>query len=423
MTAQDHVFAKCAWRLIPFMGLLYLVNYIDRTNVGFAALTMNADLSFSPSVYGFGAGIFFVGYLLFQVPANLILDRIGTRRWIFAILLVWGALSAATAFVRGPLEFYAVRFLLGVAEAGFFPGMMYYLTLWFPQAYRARFGAWFVSAVPLSAVVGGPLSGLVLGLDGVGGLRGWQWVFLIEGVPASLLAFAVLRVLPDEPALARWLTAAEKDAIASALAHEPSTNSHDVWKAFRDARVLALALAGFGQGAALYVNGLWLPQIVQALGYSNLITGFVVAGPYLVSTGAIVAWGYSSDRHGDRIWHIALPWLLSALGFVIAAYAQHELVVLLGLTFAVVGPLAVISPVFTLASSFARGRAAAGAMGFINMSASLSGFFAPTLFGVLKEQTGGFAAGMMLIAVALVMAAMIVLALGRAIAAQTVRTA
>jgi ACS family tartrate transporter-like MFS transporter len=310
-----------------------------------------------------------------------------------------------------------------VAEAGFFPGMMCYLTLWFPQAYRARFAAWFVSAIPLSVVVGGPLLGLILGLDGIAGLHGWQWLFLIEGVPASLLAFAVLKLLPDGPADALWLTAAETEAIASVLANETSSNSGDVWQAFRDPRVLALVLAGFGQGAALYVTSLWLPQIVQAMGYSNLVTGLVVALPYLVSTGAIVAWGYSSDRHADRIWHIALPWLLSALGFVIASYAEHEMLVLLGLTFAVIGPLAVISPVFMLASSFLQGRAGAGAMAFINTSASLSGFLAPTFFGVLREQTGGFDAGMIMLAVGLVMAATIVLALGRAIAAHKVKVA
>jgi MFS transporter, ACS family, tartrate transporter len=424
MSTQDRVFAKCAWRLIPFMGLLYLINYIDRTNVGFAALTMNADLGFSPSVYGFGAGVLFAGYLLFQVPANLILARVGTRRWIFSILVVWGALSAVTAFVRDPAEFYAVRFLLGVAEAGFFPGMMYYLTLWFPQAYRARFAACFVSAIPLSVVIGGPLSGLILGLDGVAGLHGWQWVFLIEGLPAALLAFAVLRLLPDGPAHADWLSAAEKGAIVSALANEESSaNTADLGQALRDPRVLALVLAGFGQGAALYVTSLWLPQIVQALGYSNLETGFVVAAPYVVSTVAVVAWGYSSDRHGDRIWHIALPWLLSALGFVIASYAADGILVLLGLTLAVIGPLAVISPVFMLASSFVRGTAAAGAIALLNTSASLSGFVAPAVFGVLREQTGSFDTGMIMIAVALVMAALIVLALGRAMASYNVRVA
>src|SRR6266853_1269442 len=206
---HDAVFAKCAWRLIPFMGLLYLANDIDRVNAGFAALTMNKDLSFSPAVFGFGAGVFFVGYLLFQVPANIVLGRVGARRWIFAILLTWGAISAATAFVQGPSGFYTLRFLLGIAEAGFFPGMMFYLTRWFPQAFRARFAAIFICAIPLS--------GLILGMDGFLGLHGWQWLFLIEGLPVSLLAFAVLKYLPDGPRDAQWLTPAEKSAIAARL--------------------------------------------------------------------------------------------------------------------------------------------------------------------------------------------------------------
>ena len=207
MNAQDQVFAKCAWRLIPFMVLLYLVNFLDRLNVGFAALTMNKDLGFSPAIFGFGAGVFFIGYLLFQVPANVILERVGARRWIFCITAIWGLISASNAFVQGPTSFYALRFLLGVAEAGLFPGMIFYLTLWFPQTYRARFNASFYLAIPLAGIIGGPLSGLILGMDGVGDLHGWQWLFLIEGTPALVLAFAVLKFLPDGPADASWLTA------------------------------------------------------------------------------------------------------------------------------------------------------------------------------------------------------------------------
>jgi ACS family tartrate transporter-like MFS transporter len=285
MTERDRVFTKCAWRLIPFMALLYVINYIDRNNVGFAALTMNADLAFSPSIYGFGAGVFFVSYMLFQLPANVILDRIGARRWIFIILATWGLISAATAFVRTPAEFYAVRFLLGVAEAGFFPGMVYYLTLWFPEAYRARFTAWFLSAIPLSVVIGGPLAGLILGMDGIAGLRGWQWLFLIEGIPASLLAFAVLKFLPDGPAHARFLTAEEKHVISSRLVDHKSAEPGEPWRTLRDPRVLVLASAGFAEGAALYATTLWLPQIVQAMGFSHLQIGFIAASMFAI--GAI----------------------------------------------------------------------------------------------------------------------------------------
>ncbi|HUJ46949.1 MAG TPA: MFS transporter, partial [Rhizomicrobium sp.] len=217
MAEQERVFTKCAWRLIPLMMLLYVVNFIDRSNVGFAALTMNKDLGFSPSVYGFASGIFFIGYLLFQVPATVLIERVGARRLTAAILLIWGLISASNAFVRDAHTFYIVRFVLGVAEAGFFPGMIFYLTLWFPKRLRGRYSAMFSSAIPLAGIIGGPLSGLILGLDGMGGLHGWQWVFLIQGLPASLLAFAVFKFLPDSPARAPWLEDAEKNAVSAGL--------------------------------------------------------------------------------------------------------------------------------------------------------------------------------------------------------------
>ena len=411
---HDAVFAKCAWRLIPFMGLLYLANYIDRVNAGFAALTMNKDLSFSPAVFGFGAGVFFVGYLLFQVPANIVLGRIGARRWIFAILLTWGAISAATAFVQGPGGFYTLRFLLGIAEAGFFPGMIFYLTLWFPQAFRARFAASFICAIPLSGIVGGPLSGLILGMDGFLGLHGWQWLFLIEGLPVSLLAFAVLKYLPDGPRDAQWLTPAEKSAIAARLAADPSAEDEDLWRALRDPRVVVLALAGFADGSALYGTGLWLPQIVGAMGFSNLATGLVVALVYTASMGAIVGLGFSSDRHGERFWHIALAWLLSAAGCAVASFAGNNLVALLGLTLAVAGVQSGISPYFAVPSTFLKGAAAAGGIALMNTMASLGGFAAPTLIGVLRERSGNYSSGMAMLAFELIVGAFIILALGRA---------
>jgi ACS family tartrate transporter-like MFS transporter len=243
--SEQQIFAKCAWRLIPFMALLYLVSFIDRTNAGFAALTMNKDLGFSPTVLGFGAGIFFIGYALFQVPANLILERIGARRWVFCIMAVWGLLSASNALVQTPMGFYLVRFLLGVAEAGFTPGMLLYLTYWFPRGHLARFTAYFMVAVPLSGVVGGPLSSLILGMDGVAGLHGWQWLFLMEGVPACLLSFAVLKLLSDAPKDASWLTGEEKQIIAARLAAENPLGSHDLWSVLLDLRIIALGVANF----------------------------------------------------------------------------------------------------------------------------------------------------------------------------------
>jgi ACS family tartrate transporter-like MFS transporter len=334
---EQQIFAKCAWRLIPFMVLLYLVNFLDRLNVGFAALTMNKDLGFSPAIFGFGAGVFFIGYLLFQVPANVILERVGARRWIFCITAIWGLISTSNAFAQGPTSFYALRFLLGVAEAGLFPGMIFYLTLWFPQTYRARFNASFYLAIPLAGIIGGPLSGLILGMDGVGDLHGWQWLFLIEGTPALVLAFAVLKFLPNGPDDASWLTGAEKKTIAARHATEDSTEHRDLWRVLRDPRVLALGLVNFGIQCGLYGTTLWLPQIVQEMGFSNLATGFVVALPYLAAMAAMILWGRSSDARGERIWHVALPILLAAAGFAGASLTQTDPLVLIALTLSMVG--------------------------------------------------------------------------------------
>jgi len=414
--SEQQIFAKCAWRLIPFMGLLYLANYIDRVNAGFAALTMNKDLGFSPAIFGFGAGVFFIGYLLFQVPANAILERAGARRTVFCIMVAWGAISAATAFVQGPVSFYVLRFLLGVAEAGFFPGMIFYLTLWFPQSYRTRFAACFLCAIPLSGIVGGPLSALILGMDGAGGLRGWQWLFLMEGLPASALAFAVLKWLPDNPAHASWLNDAEKNTIAACIGREAVAGEQDLWRALRDPRVLALALAGFASGSALYGTGLWLPQIVSAMGFSNLATGGVVALCYLASMAAMIAWGYSSDLRGERIWHAAFSWLIAATGFACASLTQNDFLALVALSLAVAGTLSAIGPHVTIVPSFLRGAAAAAGIALVNTIVSLGGFAGPALIGVLRETSGDYSSGMAMLAIEVVLSAAIVLALGRAMA-------
>ena len=411
--SDDRVFAKCAWRLVPFMGLLYLANYIDRVNVSFAALTMNRDLGFSPAVYGFGAGVFSLGYLLFQVPANVILERVGARRSVFCIMATWGAISAANAFVQSPLSFYALRFFLGVAEAGFFPGMLLYLTYWFPQAYRARFTAMFLTAIPLAFVTGGPLSGLILGMNGEAGLHGWQWLFLIEGVPALLLAFAVLKLLPDDPADASWLTREEKVTVAARLAADDTAEHRDLWRALRDPRVLALGLGHCGLLSGLVGITLWLPQIVQAMGFSNFATGLVVALPFVVSIPAMILWGRSSDVRGERIWHVAVPMLGAAAGLFVASFAQNDLLVLVALTFSVVGVLATGSSMYNLPSSFLSGPALAGGFALFNSIGNLGGFLGPTIIGGLKDLTGTYAAGMMTLALGLVMSAIIVVALGR----------
>jgi ACS family tartrate transporter-like MFS transporter len=417
---EDQVFAKCERHLIPFLALLYLFSIVDRLNVGFAALTMNADLGFSPSVFGFGAGIFFVGYMLFQVPANLMLIQFGARRWVFTILIVWGAISAACAFVQGPTSFYVLRFLLGVAEAGLFPGVVLYLTYWFPQERRARAIAGFMAASPLAFIIVGPLSGVLLTMDGFAGLKGWQWLFLIEGLPACLLAFALLVLVPDRPDDATWLSADEKRVIASRLAQEEATTERPgFWTALTDLRLYALGIAYIAVGAGGYGMRLWLPQIVQSMGFSNFTNStFVSPMPYLIAVGAMIWWGHSSDKSGERIWHIVLPVLLAAAGFAIgAAFSAHDAVVLIGITLVIIGLDAVIGPFWALPSSFLRGPAAAGGIALINtFGTGAGGFIGPYVIGELREATGGFSASMAVLAIGLLGTCAIVLAFSRTIA-------
>ena len=418
MAEQERVFLKCAWRLIPLMMLLYFANITDRVNVGFAALTMNRDLGFSAQVYGFGAGAFFLGYALFQVPANAILERVGARRWIFLILLAWGALSASNAAVGSPHGFYAVRILLGLVEAGFFPGMILYLTYWFPKAYRARLVALFMAAVPLANIVGAPLSSLILGLNGILGLAGWQWLFLIEGAPAILLAFAVLKFLPDGPRQADWLSEEEKKIVAVGLAGDDTSEHRDFWLALRDPRVYALGVVYFGYSMSFYGVGLWLPQIVQGMGVSNLATGFVIAPSYIVALIAMIVWGRSSDKSGERTWHVALPAIMMAASLLTASLVHSNLVIFLALSLVLVGSMALQGPFWVLPSAFLGGAAAAGGIALINtMGTAAGGFAGPYILGLLRTAAGGYAAGMATLAIGPVLTAAIVLVLGRRAAA------
>jgi ACS family tartrate transporter-like MFS transporter len=418
--SDDRVFAKSAWRLIPFTMLLFIVNYVDRTNVGFAALTMNKDLGFSPAVYGFGASVFFISYFFFQVPANFILQRIGARRWMFLILAVWSLVSASNALVHDPASFYVLRFLLGIAEAGFFPGITYYLTRWFPQAYLARNVAGFQIAMPLSFVIGGPLASLILGLDGSFGLHGWQWLFLGEGLPAFLIAFAVLKFLPDGPADAPWLSDAERALIASRLAAEDVAERRAFWPVLRDWRVIGFGLALSGIMSGFYGIGFWIPQIVQAMGFSTRMTGLVVAIPYLTAAIAVMIWARSSDKRGERFWHVVLPILLAAMGFAAASVVQSNFMILVALTCTAVGVLCGLPPLNGLLKSHLSGAAFASGIAVYNSIGSLGGFLGPDLIGAIKEATGSYAPGMMVIAVGLMMSAVMMFLLGRKVAAQTV---
>ncbi|HYM18189.1 MAG TPA: MFS transporter [Micropepsaceae bacterium] len=419
---SERVFTKVAWRLVPFMALLYLISIIDRLNVGFAALTMNEDLSFSPTVFGWGAGIFFVGYSLFQVPANFFLERVGPRRWVFLILICWGAVSAACAFVQGPMSFYGLRFVLGLAEAGLFPGIVLYLTYWFPQSYHARLTASFMAASPFAFIIGGPLASFLLQMDGILGLHGWQWLFLIEAAPAIVLAFVLLRIVPNGPEEADWLNREEKALLAARLAEENLPREREFWPALLDSRVLILGLAYVAIGAGGYGIRIWLPQIVQDMGFSTFNTGFVAAVLYAAAMLTMILWGQSSDRRGERVWHVAIPTLLSAAGFVVAAIAGSDMLVLFALGAVVIGLDAVIGPFWSLPSAFLRGSAAAGGIALINtFGTGLGGFLGSVTIGYLKDVTGTYAASMAVLAGALVFASILVLTLVRAIAPRVER--
>jgi len=397
------------------MVLLYVVAYLDRVNVGFAAVTMNKDLGFTPQVFGFGAGIFFFGYFLFEVPSNVLLEKVGARLWICRIMLTWGLVSMATAFAQGPVSFYVLRFLLGLAEAGFFPGMVLYLTYWFPSAVRARLIALFLAAVPLANVVGAPASGYILGLEGWHVLHGWQWLFLLEGVPSVLFGFAVLRWLPDGPAKAKWLTDDERAVIASELAAEPKHDHEKLMPMFLDPRVWLLAIPDFGIVLALYGVNLWLPQIVTGMGFTTVETGFIAASPYLAACIVMVLWGLSSDARRERVWHVATASLMGAAGLVGAITFTAHILVLISLGFAICGTYAALAVFWTLPPSFLGGSAAAGGIALINSISNLGGFFGPAIMGWLRQHTGGFDAGLGVLAAGMTLAAILVVTIGRTI--------
>jgi ACS family tartrate transporter-like MFS transporter len=381
-------------------------------------------LSFSPAVFGFGAGILFFGYSLFQVPANIILQRVGARRWIFSIMVVWGLLSATTALVHDPISFYVLRFALGVAEAGFFPGILLYLTFWFPQAYLARLIGTFMTGIPLAFVIGGPVSSLLLQMDGIGGLHGWQWLFIMEGLPATLLAFAVLKLLPDGPAHAEWLSAEEKRIVVARLSsEEPHREKIDFLSGLLEPRIWVLGVVLAGMQFGLYGTQLWIPQIVQSLGFTNFATGFVVAFSFLVAGVGMVIWGRSSDLKGERIWHIALPLMLGAGGLLVAGMATETMVVVIGLTVGLIGALAIEGPLFSLPKTFLTGAGAASGIAFLNTIGSLGRFLGPYVVGVLRQNTGNYSAGMVAIAGCLLMSAVVALLLGRSMATRKVQAA
>lgn len=410
---------KVTWRLIPFLLLLYIVAWLDRVNVGFAALQMNQDLGFSPAVYGFGAGVFFAGYALFEIPSNLVLARVGARRWIARIMITWGLISLAMMFVRGSTSFYALRFLLGVAEAGFLPGIIYYLGDWYPAAQRARAVGWFMAAIPLSIVIGGPLAGLLLEMNGLLGLRGWQWLFLLEGIPAVILGFVVLGYLTDRPEHAHWLKPEEREWLSECIRAEQAQakDRHGVGlgRALLHPTVWQLALIMFACQSGSYGLSLWIPQILKGLsGLSDLQVGMISAIPYIAAAIGMVLIGANSDRTGERFLHIAMPSFIAVIGFIASAYLTSPIPGMIALTVAAVGDLGSRGPFWALPGRFLAGSASAGGIALINTIGSLGGFVGPYAVGLVKNTTGNFTGGLLLLAFLLFASAIATLRLRRA---------
>jgi len=396
--------ARVGRRLLPFVLLLYVVAWLDRVNIGFAALQMNKDLGFDDAVFGFGAGVFFIGYALFEVPSNLILARVGARLWITRIMITWGVLSIAMMYVTGPISFYSVRFLLGIAEAGFLPGILYYLGNWFPATERARAVSWFMLAIPLSSVVGGPLAGFILQLDGWHGLMGWQWLFLLEGAPAVVLGVVVWFYLTDSPEQAAWLKPEQRHWLAERVRSEQRAAQarHGVGlrKALLHPTVWLLAFILFAGQTASYGLTLWIPQIVKSLsGLPTFEVSMISALPYVAASIGMIVIGASSDRSGERLLHLAIPTAVGALGFIASAYLTSPVPSIIALAFAAVGNTSTRGPFWALPTRFLTGTAAAGGIALINTVASVGGFVGPYAIGLVRKLTGGFTGGLVFLAV------------------------
>lgn len=411
--AERHAYAKVTRRLLPLLFSSYVLSYLDRVNVGFAKLEMVADLKFSDTAYGLGAGLFFIGYFLFEIPSNLILHRVGARIWIARIMIGWGLVSAATMLVTTPAMFYVMRFLLGVSEAGFFPGIILYLTNWFPAARRGRITALFMTAVPLSGVIGSPLSGWILErFDGVHGMAAWRWLFLLEGLPTALVGLVVLLALTDGIEKAGWLSDEEKGLLRRNLeTDEPSVAAHSFRDALGEARVWILSLIYFGVVMGLYGVGFWLPSLVEATGVeSALHIGLLSAIPYAAASVVMVLLGWSADRFRERRWHIAAPCVVGAMGLVASAlHASHTAAALLALTVACAGIMSALPLFWSLPTAFLRGAAAAGGIALINSLGNLAGFASPYMVGLVKDLTQSTDVALYALALCLMMSAVLVI--------------
>ena len=399
---QRKTILKVSRRLLPLVVVAYLVAYIDRTNIAVAALTMNKDLGFSASLYGLGAGIFFIGYALFEVPSNMVLEKVGARIWIARIMITWGIVSGLMATVVGPASFLTLRFLLGVAEAGFFPGMILYFTYWFPSRYRGRVISTLFIAVPVANAVASVISGAIMEMDGILGLKGWQWVFIIEAIPAVLLAFVVLRYMTDRPMVANWLDADEKEWLESELQAErakvDAAGKLSVVQVLTDPRVLAISAIYFFSATANYGITFFLPQIVKGLGHSNFMTGMLTAIPYTVGVLGLLAFGYSSDRFMERRRHLITAATVGGCGFLLAAWAGNSYWALAAMCIATIGTYGSRPTMWPMPSQFLTGASAAVGIALINSIGNLGGYVGPFVVGWIKDSTKSFEMGVYFLA-------------------------
>ncbi len=404
---------KVYLRLLPFSIIIYFFCYLDRINVGFAALTMNKDLGLDASMYGMAVGAFFWGYVLFEVPSNIVLEKLGARLWIARIMITWGLLSGATAFAVGPKSFMVLRFLLGVAEAGLFPGIVLYFTYWFPDRYRARVNAGFILALPLAVAAGAPVSTALLGLDGLWGLKGWQTLYLFEAIPTVLLGIAILFLLTDRPGLARWLSDAERGWLEARMEGERRAIERrervSLLRSFWDPKVVFLSINYLGIGIASLGMVLFVPQIIKQLGLTNMQVGWVTMIPYITGALSMMFFGWLSDRIGDRRWLLCATCLLATIGLVVAGLTVGTWWAVMGITLATAGFYGTKGPFWSMPTMFLTGTAAASGIAWINSVGNLGGFFGPTIVGWAKVLTGSFAGGLYGLAVCTLISAAVAL--------------
>jgi D-galactonate transporter len=388
---EASVYAKVTWRIVPLLFLCYIVAYLDRVNVGFAKLQMLSDLHFSETVYGLGAGIFFIGYFLFEVPSNIILHRVGARVWIARVMITWAVISAAMMYVTSPTLFYVMRFALGLAEAGLFPGVILYLTYWYPARRRAKMLAYFIAGIPVAGILGGPLSGWILhAMPGAYGLKGWQWLFLIEALPSLITGIVVLFYLDNGIKDARWLTPSEKAMLAANVAQDDGhAESHKLRDGFTNPRIWLMSAIYFCFIMGLYGVGFYLPTLIKGTGVSNPLTiGILTMVPYAAAVVAMILNSHDSDQRRERRWHIAIPGLIGAVGWMVsAAFAHNAALAMLGLTVATMGVLCTQQLFWALPTAILTGAAAASGIAVINSVGNLAGFVSPYVIGWIIDRT------------------------------------